>query len=311
MNDFSDRKLLLLALSHLYFLKSHEKYIIAQELKGLKDLFSLSLFDLSLLLKRSFKTKLISSLEDLKPLLDYDAKVMRAYNVRGVSCEELEFPSFLRRISDPPQFLFYRGELPQSTDSTVAIVGTRRPTNDGIYCTLRLAKEFAACNISVVSGLARGIDTYAHKGCVESGCNTFAVLACGLDRVYPRSNSKLAAKIILNGGLISEYPPGTEPLAFRFPQRNRIISGLVRSVIVAEAPEKSGALITADFALDQGRDVCVCSSLIESPRNKGGKKLYEQGAAAIKSASDVLLEWQRPVKRRLKINTDLFENNGE
>lgn len=138
-----------------------------------------------------------------------------------------------------------------------------------------------------------------------------AVLACGPEMIYPRSNKKLAANILESGGcILSEYAPGTEPLSYRFPERNRIISGLSRSVLIVEAPKKSGALITADFALEQGRDVYVCSLLLNSLQNEGSKALYEQGAFAIKSMDDILHDWKYPTENNLKNNQQnmLFTN---
>jgi DNA processing protein len=147
--------------------------------------------------------------------------------------------------------------------------------------------------------LARGIDAFAHRGCVEALGKSVAVLACGLDRIYPRSNATLAGRLLESGGcVIGEYPPGEEPLKFRFPERNRIIAGLARSVVVIEAPEKSGALITADFALEQGKDLFVFSGTLDSPRGAGTKRLAFDGAPAVSSAREVLASWAYPAQLR-------------
>ncbi len=310
IEQFSERKLLFLALSHLSFLRTQEKFFLGETLHDINDLLLLSILDLSKLIKRPLRTQQFSALKELEGLIDRDQKLMHSYDIRAVSIEEKNFPPLLREIADPPQLLFYRGSLPLQEKSAVGIVGTRRPSNDGIYCAMDLGKDYAHSDVSVISGLAMGIDAYAHKGCVDAGGQSFGVLACGLENIYPRSNTKLAAKMIAKGGLISEYPPETEPMPFRFPQRNRIISGLSQALIVVEAPKKSGALITVDFALDQGRDVFVCSKVLASARNEGGRRLHEDGAYAITNADDIFNDEYRHAIS-VETNQQLFNENGE
>ena len=202
--------------------------------------------------------------------------------------EDTDFPFQLKEIPDPPFSIFVRGALPDCGFNMLSIVGTRCPTGEGIKMALKIGAECAYLSLPVVSGLARGIDSFSQRGCVEAGGVSIGVLACGVERVYPRTNIRLASKIISSCGcLLSEYPPFTEPLKFRFPQRNRIISGLSKALLVLEAPKKSGALITADFALEQGRDVFVCKDILYSRKNEGALSLYEDGAVAISSVKDI------------------------
>lgn len=302
-----DKTLLYTGLSYCPFLKGKEKRFLAETLEDLAALSRLSLNDLSLLLKRPLKTKLWKK-GFIETAVQDGLKIIGTYGIKTVSVFDEAFPPQLREIPDSPLMLFYRGSLPDPERPSAAMVGTRRPTGEGIQAALNLSKQFAENGVPVISGLAYGIDTFSHRGCLEGGGKTVAVLACGVESIYPRTNKRLAAAILESDGcIISEYPPGTEPLQFRFPERNRIVSGLSRSVIIVEAPEKSGALITADFALEQGRDVFVCKAVLNSPQNAGGRRLNEEGARAVSGAEDVLNEWQYlPAKRNLKNDLPLF-----
>jgi len=200
------------------------------------------------------------------------------------------YPANLEMIFDPP-FLFYlKGELKKEDVDALAIVGTRRATTYGKLIARKLARDLARRGITIVSGLARGIDTTAHQGALEVGGRTIAVLGSGLDVIYPRENKKLAEEIARRGAVISEYPLGTQPDAPHFPQRNRIISGLSKGVLVIEAPSKSGALITADFALEQGREVFTVPGNITSPNSQGTNRLIKEGAKLVESVEDILEE---------------------
>lgn len=283
------KRLLASALSYCEFLRTREKLFLFESIDNLRELTVLSVKDLSSMLNRQLRTSFNLSTLELK--LNQTLKIMEMYEMKNVFIYENDFPAKLKEIPDPPFSLFYRGTLPLNADMA-AMVGTRVATGEGINTALKLGEQFADLNVPVVSGLARGIDTFSQRGCVNAGGVSVAVLACSPERIYPSVNARLAGKILERGGcILSEYPPCTEPLKFRFPQRNRIISGLSRSVIVVEAPEKSGALITADFALEQGRDVFVCKDLLESRKNTGGAELYNQGACAISYAADVLKDW--------------------
>ena len=200
------------------------------------------------------------------------------------------YPPNLINIYDPPFLLYVKGELKEEDEKAVAIVGTRRCTIYGKITARRLARDIARQGITIVSGMARGIDTAAHQGALEVSGRTVAVLGCGLDIVYPRENRKLMEEISRSGAVISEFPPGTRPEARNFPRRNRIISGLSLGVVVVEAPSHSGALITADFALEQGREVFAVPGNISGPYSKGTNRLIKEGAKLIEKDSDVLEE---------------------
>ncbi|MCR4418916.1 MAG: DNA-processing protein DprA [Clostridia bacterium] len=205
--------------------------------------------------------------------------------------EDEEYPDLLREIADPPLALYARGGRLRDGLLTVAVVGTRRATAYGRQAARRLARELAAAGVCVVSGLARGVDSEAHLGALEAGGFTAAVLGCGADVIYPPESARLFEAIGRKGLILSEYPLGTPPRAANFPARNRIISGLSRGVVVIEAGEKSGALITADLALEQGRDVFAVPGPINNPYSRGANELIKQGAKLVQSAADILEEY--------------------
>jgi DNA processing protein len=207
-----------------------------------------------------------------------------------VTANDAAFPAALRKIFDPPQVLYYRGRLPQD-ELLVGLVGARRATAYGRNAAKTLAAGLAAAGAGVVSGAARGIDSAAHEGALEAGGYTVAVLGCGVDVVYPPENGRLLAMIAEQGAIVSEYWPGGVPLPHHFPVRNRIISGLCRGVAVVEAAEKSGSLITADWALEQGRDVFAVPGSIFSAASAGTNKLLKQGAKPVTAAADILEEY--------------------
>jgi DNA processing protein len=200
------------------------------------------------------------------------------------------FPERLRAIFDPPPTLYLRGagEPEVLARRAVAIVGARSCSPYGGQVARMLGRELAAASLVVVSGLARGIDGAAHRGALDAGGITVAVLGCGIDRDYPASNAQLSRRIEENGLVVSEYEPGVEPAPWRFPARNRIIAGLCEAVVVVEARERSGALITADFALDEGRDVFAVPGEITAALSVGTNALLKLGAAPLTSAQDVL-----------------------
>lgn len=227
-------------------------------------------------------------------------------HIRVVSIEEEAYPQPLRDLSDAPLVLYVRGTLP-NWERTVAIgmVGTRRATQYGCGAAHWIAGQLAMAGCVVVSGMALGIDGEANRGALDAGGMTVAVLGCGLDICYPPAHQQLMADIIANGAVISEYPPGTEPRAMHFPQRNRIMSGLCRGVIVIEAPKKSGALITADRALDQGRDVFGVPGNINSPQSAGVNRLLREGGAElITCAADVLSHYPEESKRLTPVHRE-------
>ncbi len=211
---------------------------------------------------------------------------------RGVSivtCEDHLYPRNLLNIYDYPPFLYVRGSL-CSEEVCVAIVGSRLASVYGRYVTEKISRELALRGITVVSGLARGIDAAAHRGTLAGKGRTIAVLGCGLDVVYPPENEELAQAVAANGALVTEFPFGTPPNAPNFPSRNRIISGLALGVVVVEAGEKSGSLITARIAAEQGRSVFAVPGAIESAGSRGTNRLIKQGAKLIENVEDILDE---------------------
>lgn len=223
---------------------------------------------------------------------------------RIVSLWDEEYPQQLRTIHDPPALLYVRGQLSQ--DRCFAIVGSRQATAEGMRFAREISSGLARHNICVVSGLARGIDTAAHIGALAGNGYTVAVLGCGIDRIYPAENKKIFNQISQHGAIISEYPPGTAPHHGHFPARNRIISGLSEGVLIVEATHNSGSLLTADFALEQGRDVYAAPGSVYNSNFHGNLQLLKQGAILTTSISDILdnlsvteqaVERQQPQKK--------------
>jgi DNA processing protein len=232
------------------------------------------------------------TMDKLRAQAERDAKAARLRGIEYVSYISPCYPPLLRELWDPPAVLFYRGVLPNPERPLAAVVGTRRPSGPGAAAAYDTARSLARGGVPVVSGLALGIDAMAHRGNLEGGGATLAVLGSGPDQIYPTANRMLARRILETGGaLISEYPPGTEPRKWRFPARNRIIAGLARGVLIVEAPRSSGALITAQFALEQGRDLWVSSAGIASPRGEGTRTLAGEGARIVSGAGEILSEW--------------------
>lgn len=201
-----------------------------------------------------------------------------------------DYPELLKKINDPPALLYLKGGLQAADQNAIAVVGTRAPTQYGKMVTEKIVADLVAHGITIVSGLARGVDTTAHHAVVRSGGRTLAVLGSGLDVVYPAENRNLLEEITRNGAVISEFPFGAKPDAVNFPRRNRIISGLSLGVIVVEAGHESGALITANFALDQNREVFAVPGSIFSPKSAGPHQLLKEGAKLIQNADDILEE---------------------
>ncbi|MDY6826994.1 MAG: DNA-processing protein DprA [Bacillota bacterium] len=227
---------------------------------------------------------------------------------KGITCltfNDDNYPPLLKQIPSSPPVVYYRGD-PQPLDRpAVAIVGSRRCTFYGREVANRLAKELTTAGVSVISGMALGVDTAAHRGTLENGGYTAAVLGCGLDICYPHRNQDLMEQIIANGVVLSEFPPGTIPLPAHFPRRNRIISGLSLGTVVVEATAKSGALITAHYALEQNREVFAVPGNVGSPYSRGCHRLLKEGARLVESVEDILNELylEHPAEKQLSIST--------
>jgi DNA processing protein len=218
------------------------------------------------------------------------AKRLDQLGIQTLTLLDDEYPTNLRQVADPPPVLFVRGRLIPADIRAVALVGTRRATDYGRAVAQRLASDLAAAGVTVISGLAKGVDTAAHHAALQAGGRTVAVLGNGLDQVYPPQNATLARQMVDSdaGAVVSEFAPGIPPDAVNFPRRNRIISGLSLATVIVEAGEKSGALITADFALEQGRDVLAVPGSIFNPNTAGTHQLLRQGAVPVTRVEDIL-----------------------
>ncbi len=222
--------------------------------------------------------------------LSQKIKELQGKAIEIITYEDDDYPQALKYIHAPPAILYVKGEFDFQDQKVVGIVGTRKFTSYGKRATIKIAGTLAGFGFTIVSGMARGIDTFAHRATLDSGGKTVAVLGSGLDVIYPRQNINLAREIIREGALISEFPPGTPPAAGNFPRRNRIISGLSYGLVVVEAAERSGALITADYALEQGKDVFAVPGNIDSPYSRGCNKLIKEGAVMVESPLDIVQE---------------------
>lgn len=214
-------------------------------------------------------------------------------NIKILTIQDAAYPDRLKNIPDPPAVLYYVGKLPEfDAEAAIAVVGTRKASAYGILTAKRLGYQIGRCGGLVVSGLAGGIDSAAMTGALTAGCPVVGVLGCGVDVVYPRYNGELYRDTAVRGCLISEFPPRTPPERQNFPRRNRVMAGLSLGVLVVEAPAKSGALITADQALEQGRDVFAVPGNIDSPNSEGTNRLISQGAMVAGCGWDVMKEYQ-------------------
>jgi len=223
--------------------------------------------------------------------IDRELALAEDKDVTLVTLVDPEYPGLLREIDDPPLVLYVRGRLPVDPARSIAVVGTRRATRYGKMVAGRFASQLALKGLTIVSGLAAGIDTAAHQGAIDVGGITVAVLGCGLDYPYPKRNQPLLQTIVETGTAISEYPLGMRPAKWTFPQRNRILAGLSRGVLVVQAPERSGSLITARLALEQGREVFAVPGNINSLTSAGSNRLIKQGAQLVDSAEEILAEF--------------------
>ncbi|GHV94126.1 DNA processing protein DprA [Spirochaetia bacterium] len=299
----NERGLLDLIIARLPALNCRDKICLAESFNREDDLIVLSKEDIERIL--GHELRFFWDIDTIRAMAERDEKIARMRLINMVPWGASAYPPLLREIYDPPSLLFFRGQLPNPEKPLLAIVGTRRPSSQAGAQAFGIARDLGRRGISVVSGLALGIDAMAHRGNIEGGAPTFGILGSGADEVYPSANRALAKRILETGGaLISEYPPGTGPRKWNFPARNRIISGLARSVLIVEAPERSGALITAGFALEQGKELWAASAGLVAANAKGASfartlydkrgtvKLVGDGAEIISSAADVLEKWK-------------------
>lgn len=234
----------------------------------------------------------LRSISQWRDKINPEAEMEKLVNsgVQVFTCKDPGYPARLKEIYDYPPVLYMRGTLLTDDDWCLAVVGTRRASVYGKQITEEMVTDLARSRITIVSGLARGIDTVAHRSALEAGGRTIAVFACGLDVVYPAENDRLACEITEHGAVISEYPLGTRPRAENFPRRNRILSGLSRGVLVTEAGEGSGAMITAHMAVEQNREVFAIPGSVLSPASRGTNLLIQEGAKLVRQYSDILEE---------------------
>ena len=234
----------------------------------------------------------IRAITSWRPKISLEAELEKLdrYKVKVFTCHEPDYPSRLKEIYDYPPIIYVRGSLLPEDEWCLAVVGTRRPTVYGRQVTEEIVADLARSKITIISGLAKGIDSVAHHAALEAGGRSIAVFACGLDTVYPAENASLARSIMQQGALISEYPLGTRPKPDNFPRRNRIMSGLSLGVLITEAGETSGAMITARLALEQNREVLAIPGSILSPASRGTNQLIQEGAKLVRDYTDILEE---------------------
>ena len=226
---------------------------------------------------------------DYKEAADEESAAFVRSGARLVTLLDNDYPPLLREIPDPPPYLYLKGSLPASM-TAIAVVGSRRASDYGLAITARFARELAEQSVTVISGMAMGVDATAHRSALQASGDSIGVLGCGIDLIYPPQNRQLYRDMAEHGAIVTEFPVGAPPDAPNFPRRNRIISGLARGVLVVEAAEQSGSLITARFALEQGREVFAVPGNINSRASRGTNSLIKQGAKLVESVADILGE---------------------
>ena len=307
----AQEKLSLIGLSHVDFLVPKDKHKLIDALGSATRIFELSFQDLCHMTGRRLRTKLWNPAEILRQAEQTEKRLTPG--VLGcIFYGDSTYPPQLREAYDSPVTLYYRGTLPEKGHLLAGIVGTRFPTGGARKAAFGLGFELGRHGIGVVSGLAKGVDREAHEGCVRAGGYSIAVLGSGVDRIYPTSSEPAGRALLEAGGaVLSEYPPGARPLQFHFPARNRIISGLSRSVVVVQAPERSGALITAEHALDQGKDLYVHAAGLSGSVGAGTSRLAESGAPVISGARDLLRDLGREFREAKGQGAPPGESTGE
>ena len=266
--------------------KTYEKLI--KKFKNMQGIWNASKEELQ---SAKIKTNVIENILDkkIRNIIKKHLNFMRMNDIDIIYIEDKEYPEKLKQIYDPPICLYIKGNKEILNNKSIAIIGCRDYSEYGKYNAIRFSNELAKNKINIVSGLAKGIDSFAHFGAIKAKEKTVAVLGNSLDMIYPSENKKLAEEIIKTGGaLISEYALGTKPSKYTFPARNRIISGMSEGVLVIEAKEKSGTLITVDFALEQGREVYAIPGNIYSQNSIGTNEIIKQGAIVVTEVEDML-----------------------
>ena len=253
----------------------------------------------------------------LEKTVERELSLLKEAGGKIVTLKEDDYPKRLKDIYDPPALLYVRGELRREDELAVAIVGSRKTSPYGRWITEKIGQDLARHGVAVVSGMARGIDSVAHKGALQGGGRTIAVLGCGVDVIYPSENRNLFHQIIEHGAILSEFPMGSPPEGGHFPRRNRIISGLSIGAVIVQASAESGSLITARYALEQGREVFAVPGNVGAEGSRGTNQLIKEGAKLVESSEDILEEilpqWSRekemPLKREIPV-PDLTKEEG-
>ena len=275
-----------LAISRVPYIGPARIERLVQEFGSLSTAWSAPVEELRVALESRALTELLAARSRIDPVVELDR--LGRLGIRAVYPGHPSYPPLLAEISGRPSLLYVRGELVAGDDTAVAIVGTRRATPYGRQAAERIAAELAGAGITVVSGLARGVDAAAHRAALEAGGRTIAVLGSGPDVIYPAEHRRLAEQILESGAILSEFPPGAKPDAQNFPARNRIVSGMTLGTLIVEAPARSGALITASFAADQGREVFVVPGSIFAESAEGTNALLRDGARLVRNGIDIL-----------------------
>ncbi|WP_028329923.1 DNA-processing protein DprA [Brachyspira alvinipulli] len=289
MNSSNDIKTYLIALNQIDKVGDRRISELINHYESVENIFEDKEENIKSLIEKKFKSQ-IGKFEK-NEILDKARNIIEKSNDYGIGILTLfddEYPFNLKQIDNPPYILYYKGDLKKLRRNSIAIVGTRNPTKESCKYSFELASKLSSLNISVVSGMAKGVDREAHLGAISSLVNTAAVLGNGIDTVYPSENLKIYDKLIEKGVIVSEFEIGRKPDRTNFPRRNRIISGLSYAVVMVEAASKSGALITVDYALNQGRDVYIAPYDEKNSSYFGNHKLYKDGAKIAHNVMDIL-----------------------
>jgi DNA processing protein len=290
----------LIALNMIEGISSLNANKLLKHYRNPADIFKAPQRELSAASNINSKTaKTIISFLNTKKLSD-ELRLIAKYKIKVITILDENYPLLLRQIADPPIVLYVRGQLRKTDNLSLAVVGSRKSSQYGLKASEKISFELAERGLTIISGLARGIDTSAHRGALKAETRTIAVLGSGLLKVYPPENKKLYEQISLSGAVISEFALNQPPYRYNFPRRNRIISGLSLGVIVIEAREKSGSLITANMALEQGRDVFALPHRPGFPSSCGTNKLIKQGAVLIQDSEDIINELNPEIKKYLQ-----------
>ena len=288
-----------LYLAHVNALESRRRSMLLEIFGSPEEIYRADRSELEkvMLLEETHINQLVNSRS-----IDFEAELdrMEKMNIKFVSVDDDIFPEKLREIPDCPHYLFYKGKLPKENTPSVAIIGSRKCSTYGMEMGMFFAEKLSECGVQIISGMAAGVDGYAHRGAVRAGGDTFGILGSGVDICFPKENRDIYDFMCENGGVVSEYYPGRSPIPLNFPQRNRLISGFSDCILVAEARKKSGTSITVGQALEQGREVFAVPGRLEDPVSDGCNELIRNGAKIATSPNDILMELRSQYEALLK-----------